>query len=373
MKIGTIRGIDIKLHFSTLAIIALVGFYAGYFYLDLVPTASILELIVVGFFNGIIILFSILLHELMHSLAAKSYGINVPEIELYIFGGVSKIESEPPNAKSEAIIAGVGPLSSLLLGLSFFIASLFGDALPSMLTVSFLYSGITNMGLALFNLIPAFPMDGGKVLRAFIWSRKNDFLRATMISSRIGRVFGYGFIFFGLYQVFFFGLINGIWLILIGSFLNNSARRSYIETLNDYRLSRIHVKAMLNPGKLTIPHDMIISDAIREYFIPHDKPYFPVTIDGEIIGIIHIDDIKKLSVEERAFKTIGKLTRSISNFPTITGDKTGMDVVKAMRTMGDYPHLVVVREGDDEHILGFIGRKELISSLRFWRMHEQVA
>ncbi|MHA1804779.1 MAG: site-2 protease family protein [Promethearchaeota archaeon] len=367
MKIGTIRGINIKLHFSTLLIVGLVGFYAGYFYLDLVPAASVLELIGVGIFNGFIILFCILVHELMHSLVAKRYGINVPEIKLYIFGGVSKIESEPTTAKSEAIISGVGPLSSLLLGLGFLIVSFSGSVLPSMLTVSFLYSGITNLGLALFNLIPAFPMDGGRILRAFIWSRKNDFLRATMIASRIGRVFGYGFIFFGLYQVFFFGLVNGIWLIMIGSFLNNSARRSYIETLNDFRLSRIHVKEMLNPGKLTIPHDMIISDAIREYFIPHNKPYFPVVRNGEIIGIVHIDDIKKLSVEERAFKTIGELTRSISYFPTITGDKTGMDVVKAMRAMGNYPHLVVVRDDDAEHILGFIGRKELITSLRFWR------
>ena len=327
-----------------------------------------------GVLNGFIILFSILGHELMHSITALKYGINVPEIELYIFGGVSKIEEEPSTPRSEALIAGVGPLSSLIIGFGFLIAYLFSPAsIPSVLSATFLYSGISNIGLGFFNLIPAFPMDGGRVLRAFIWSVKKDIIPATRIASKIGRIFGYGFMIFGVFQILLLGMINGFWLILVGSYLNNSARRSYVETLNDLKLSKIHVKEMISTAKLTIPFDMIISDAIREYFIPYNKSYFSVSRGEEIVGIIHINDIKKLSLEDRAFNMVGYIMRRISEFPIINEEMTGKDVVKAMRTMDHDPQLVVVREKEDNELLGFVGQDELVSSLRFWQLNEQTA
>ncbi len=374
MQIGTIKGIAIKVHYSTIIIVGLVGFYAGFFYLSIVPTASIVDAVILGLINGIIILFSILAHELTHSLFAMRYGIRVSEIELYIFGGVSKIEDEPKTPKEEAVIAFVGPLSSIIIGAAFLGGYLFiPSTLSSILTVTCLYSGITNVGLGLFNLIPAFPMDGGRLLRAILWSRTKDMMTATKTASKIGRVFGYGFMIFGVFEIFFLGTLTGFWLILIGIFLNSSARSSYTDMMSQMTLSRIHVKEMINHGELTIPFEMTISDAIRRYFVPYNKEYFPVTRAGTVVGILDANDIKKMSVEERALTIAGYKMRKIADFPTVNEGETGKEVMIAMSNIHNEPHIVVVREKSDNELLGFIGEEEVVSSMRFWQKAGQAA
>ncbi|MHA2088583.1 MAG: M50 family metallopeptidase, partial [Promethearchaeota archaeon] len=169
MKIAKIKGIEIRLHLSTLLIIALVGFYAASLYAALIPNASIIELITVGLINGIIILASILTHELSHSIIAQRNGLEVTEIELHLFGGVSRIEEEPHTPRAEILIAIVGPLSSLLIGIILLVLFYLPLSIPTFLVVTFFYSGISNIGLGIFNLLPAFPIDGGRVLRAFLW------------------------------------------------------------------------------------------------------------------------------------------------------------------------------------------------------------
>ncbi|MFW9784562.1 MAG: site-2 protease family protein, partial [Candidatus Heimdallarchaeota archaeon] len=259
MKIAKIKGIQIKLHFSTLLIVALVGFYASNFYSALTPGASIIEIVAVGIINGIIILLSILLHELSHSIIAQKFGLDVTEIELYLFGGVSKIEEEPRTPKSEALIAIVGPLSSLIMGGLMLIGFFLPISIPAFLAVTLFYSGFSNIGLGIFNLLPAFPIDGGRVLRAFLWNRRKNLISATKSASRVGVGFGYGLMAFGLFQIFTSGLINGIWLMIMGSFLRSTARQSYVQTINEVTLSNIGVKEILSKPKrnLEIPFEIL--------------------------------------------------------------------------------------------------------------------
>jgi len=368
VKIAKIKGIEIKLHFSTLLIIALVGFYAAGFYASLVPKASIIELITVGLINGIIMLASILIHELSHSIIAQRNGLDVKEIELYLFGGVSKIEEEPRTPKSEFLIAVVGPLSSILIGVSLLVASYLPMSIPIFLLVTFLYAGISNIGLGIFNLIPAFPTDGGRVLRAFLWNRRKNIVSATKTAVKIGVGFGYGIMIYGFFQMFTFGLINGIWLILMGSFLSSTARKSYLQTVNQVALSNINVKEMLYISNLRIPFEMLISDAVREYFIPYKKSYFPVTQGGEIKGIVHIADIKKIPQHQRSSYIIGYIMRKISEFPLVNEEQSGKEVLKKLSRSDDNPHIVIVKEKASNNLLGFIGEEDLISYLKFWNL-----
>ncbi|MFX1278476.1 MAG: site-2 protease family protein [Promethearchaeota archaeon] len=373
MKIAKIKGIEIRIHLSTLLIVVLIGFYAASFYISIVPTSSFLELFLVGLISGVIILISILIHELSHSILAQRKGLIVSEIDLYFFGGVSKIEEEPKSPKAELLIAAVGPLSSLLIGIIFLVLYYSPISMPTIITVILFYSGITNIGLGFFNLLPAFPIDGGRLLRAFLWKRRDDYISATKSASRIGVGFSYGLMAYGIFQMLSFGLVSGIWLILMGFFLRSSAKQSYFQTLNEYTLSNISVKEMLNIPKkdLEIPFNMTVSDAVREYFIPYKKSYFPVIQGDKVVGVVHVSDVKKVSLNERPRHIVGYIMRNISEIPDIEQNRTGKDVMKQLRQSNNPPKILIVREKDNNEIIGFIGEDELVSSLKYWNLNIQ--
>jgi len=372
MKITKIYGFDIKIRLSTFLIIGLVGFYAANFYASIIAGATILDLVVVGLINGLVILGSILVHEIAHSAVAQKYGLKVSEIELYLFGGASKIEEEPKTPKSEILITIVGPLSSLLLG-GIFLLIVFGIPipLPAILAVTLLYSGISNIGLGLFNLLPAFPVDGGRILRAYLWYRRKDIISATKTASKVGSYFAYGLMAYGLVQIFLFGFLNGFWLIIIGSFLNNQTKQAYIQTVNELTLAKLNVKDMINMPRLEIPFNLTVEEAFRHYFLVYKKDFFPVVRNGQIEGVIHIDDVKNMPVERREDFIVGYAMRSIKEFPSISDKDTGKDALKNLMRIQNKPNLVVVKDESDDFVLGFIGEGELVSSLRFCRLNSE--
>ncbi|MFX1316432.1 MAG: site-2 protease family protein [Promethearchaeota archaeon] len=369
MKLIKIYGIQINLHLTTLLIIGLIGFYAVNFYFSVVVNPSLVEIIIVGLTSGIIILFSILIHELAHSIVAQKYGLKVSEIELYLFGGVSKIEEEPTTPKSEILISAVGPLSSLIIGGIFIsIVILIPIALPTFIFIILFYTGITNIGLAIFNLIPAFPIDGGRILRAILWQRRDNIISATKTASKIGSFFAYGLIAYGFFQIFLFGFFSGLWLIIIGSFLNNQTKHSYYQILNETTLSKISARDMISMPRLEIPFDMLISDAVREYFMLYKKSYFPVIRGDEIVGVIYIDDIKKIPLKHRSNYIVGYAMRKVSDFPFIDGQDNGKIAMKKLMSKREKPHLIIVKDNND-YILGIIGKDELSLSLRFCQLN----
>jgi Zn-dependent protease/predicted transcriptional regulator len=370
MKIARIYGIDIKLRFSTLFIVGLVGFYAANFYFSLVQNASLFNLFLVGIVSGLIILFSILAHELMHSIVAQKYGLKVTEIELYLFGGISKIEEEPRTPKSEMIIAVVGPLTSLIIGgLFLLIAFLFPNGLPALVFVPLFYTGISNIGLGFFNLLPAFPVDGGRILRAFLWYRRRDIISATKNASRIGSFFAYGLIGYGFIQILLFGFLNGFWFIIIGYFLNTQTKQSYLQIINEVTLTKISAKDMISMPILEIPFDTTISEALSNYFIVYKKAYFPVSKGGRIVGIIHIDDIRSIPPYQRTEFIVGYTMRSVSKFPKVDEKETGKEAMKKLVNMSTKPHLIAVQESGEDYVLGFIGEDDLVTSLKYCQLN----
>jgi Zn-dependent protease len=364
IKIGTIKGIEIKLHISTLLIVALVGYYTASVYYDIYPGfAPIWELILIGVLSGVAILFSILSHEIMHSLMAQYLGIKVPEIELYVFGGASKISEEPRTPKEEVLISVVGPISSLILGGILLLFSVLSLTSSLFLFVLLFYLGFTNVFLGLFNLIPAFPMDGGRILRAFLWRRRNNLLSATKTASRVGKFFGYFLMVFGIFELLFLGFIDGIWLILVGSLLTSYARQSYIQTIYQVKLSGLKAKDISGISKLLISYYDTIEIAVKKYFVPFQRLFFPVELSGEIVGIIHLNDIKKVPYNQRSKVLIGDIMRKTEELPSIDGDQTGRDALQVLNKTENQLHVIAVKEGDNGLIVGFIGEEELKYSL----------
>ncbi|MBD3194099.1 MAG: CBS domain-containing protein [Candidatus Lokiarchaeota archaeon] len=369
MKIGTVKGIEVNLHLSTLAIVGLVGFYAASFYYSLTGVLDILSLIIVGLINGFIMLFSILAHELMHSIIALRHELNVSEIELYMFGGVSNIEEEPRTPRSETIISAVGPVTSLIMGglflAPFFLSiSVLGLSIPAILYVTLFYTGLTNISLGVFNFLPAFPMDGGRILRAYLWKRRDNLLSATETASKVGYYFGWAFVGYGFFEIIFLGggLIGGFWLIIIGFFLSNSSRNAYRQTVYEFKLSKLSAREIFTQPEESIPFDMKIKDAVREYFMKYRRSYFPVSKDGDVVGVINVDDIQKIPMKDRAEKIIGYAMENVKDFPKVNVDETGKEAFNKLKQEQKSPKLVAVEE--ENKVIGFIGQNEISSAIR---------
>jgi len=181
-----------------------------------------------GIFGALGLFFSIVLHELFHSLVARRYGLSISGITLFMFGGVAEMTEEPNNPKTEFYMALAGPLTSIVLGLIFYGIFLLLSSLKVSMGVAgiFGYLGIINWVLAGFNLIPAFPLDGGRILRSILWWRKKDLRWATRIASGMGEIFGFVLIFLGVFNIFRGSFVDGIWLFFIGMFLQNASQVS---------------------------------------------------------------------------------------------------------------------------------------------------
>ena len=368
MKVGEIKGIEINLHLSVLIIVGLVGYYAANLYYSLTGIFSIPDFIIIGLINGLIILGSIIAHELMHSILSLRDGLGVSKIDLYMFGGVSNIEEEPKTPKSEMRISIVGPGISLLIGgifLGFYYIPLtfFELTFPALISLTLWYSGLTNLVLGLFNLIPAFPMDGGRILRAYLWKRRDNLLSATETASNVGYYFGWAMVGYGLIELIFLpGIFSGIWLIILGFFLSNSSRQALQQTTREYKLSKISAKEVQQIPSVDIPYEMTASEAIRNFFMKYRNPYFPVSKEGEIIGIITINDLKRIPLDQRSNIKIANIMGDISKFPSVKADQTVKDAYKKLQQQEGEPKFVLVKKGDE--ITGFIGLNEVQSTLR---------
>lgn len=375
MKLGKIKDIEIKIHYSTLIIIALVGFYAANFFSQTVEEpVSITILIIVGIVNGLIMLFSIFAHELMHSLMAQHYNLNVSEIEFHMFGGVSRIEEEPKTPRSEMFIAAVGPLTSLIIGtillMAINIQLIFSNTSPSpIIFTTLLYSGFSNLALGIFNLLPAFPMDGGRILRAYLWKKKENLLAATKTASKVGKIISYGLIAYGFIQIFLFGVIGGLWLIVIGWFLNSTSKNAYTQTKYQVKLSKINTGEIFDSLENKISTNSTISDAIRDYFIKYKETYFPVADDnGKVIGIIDIEKIKNIPRNSRKEHKVGDYMKEISKFPIVDDDSSAKEAFNKLNFMKEKPRVVVVKNKETNEVKGFIGKNEILGALKISKL-----
>lgn len=311
-KIATIGGVDIKLHWSWVLILLLMTFSlsASWFPLRM-PGESPVTYWLLGFIASILLFVSVLVHELAHSFVALARGLKVKDIVLYMFGGASNIETEPEKPFDEFIIAVVGPLTSLgLAGLFLLIGVL---ATPTMGTIGswasslFLYLALINGTLAVFNLIPGFPLDGGRVLRAALWGALHDFDRATRIAGVVGQVVAYLLIMGGLYVAFFLDNWDGLWLAFIGWFLLNAAQQSVTGVRLREAVRGVTVGQVMEQSPPIVAPTYTVAHLLSQYFLPRNLRALPVADNGRLVGIVTLTDIKDIPQDQWGVVTAGQV------------------------------------------------------------------
>ncbi len=302
---------------------------------------------------------SIVCHELSHSLVAKRFGLPIKGITLFIFGGVAEMEEEPPSPKAEFLMAIAGPLSSILLGLILYAAFASGENYSVPFHGVLGYLAIINLVLAGFNLIPAYPLDGGRVLRSILWKWKKNLRWATRIASRIGAGFGIALMLFGVFNVLTGNIIGGIWQGMIGFFLRGAAQSSYQQLLMRKALEGETVEHVMKKDPVTVPPSLSLNDLVEEYIYTHHHKMYPVVQNGKLLGCITTRMVKEIPRGQWQSRTVGESLAGCSPENTI-GPR--VDVLKALSIMqrtGNSRLMVM----DAEQLAGIISLKDIMGLL----------
>lgn len=291
----TISGIDIEINYSWLFIFILLIFAISAQMALSVPGQPSWAVNLTGFAGAALLFASVLFHELAHSFMARWYGVDVARITLFIFGGVAQTKGEAPSGASEMLIAAIGPLSSLCLAGVLLSFELGLRQLPvnPLLPALAHEVGIINIFLAIFNLLPAFPLDGGRLLRASLWEWWGDILRSTRFASSLGRFFGYAMMLLGIYMTFTSGLLNGIWFLGLGWLLTSAATQSYQMVQVREALRQLTVAQAMRPLTIALNPDMSLRDAVAYYLGPQHLEAMPVAADGILLGVLNDNDLAK--------------------------------------------------------------------------------
>jgi Zn-dependent protease/CBS domain-containing protein len=305
VSLGRIAGIHVGLNWSLLVVAALIAWSLA---TGILPPAAPGETSAAywtaGVVSALVFLASLLAHELAHSIVAARRGVRVEGITLWLFGGVSRFSSDTSSPGSQALITFVGPLTSLLLGIVFFIAAtaLGGGGKPGLVSVTLSWLGYINVLLGFFNLVPAFPLDGGRLLQSLLWLRTGDRVRATSIAARIGMAFAILLIAYGLLTFVVAGnVINGVWSVFLGWFLLSAARSEEAGALIRQALTGISVGEVMTRDPVQASDDISVEDALHRYVLTSRHSTFPThDAAGRLSGLLTLAALKNVAPESRA-------------------------------------------------------------------------
>ena len=360
LRLFRIAGIDIGIHYTWILIFALLSWsLAQGFFPQLYPGWDTVTYWITGLVAALLLFGSVLVHELAHSLVAQARGMTVRSITLFIFGGVSNLEDEPEKPKTEFVVSIVGPLSSLALaGIFWGLLHIVGDQ-QSPVAATFSYLALINALLAGFNLLPGFPLDGGRVLRAILWNRTGNLVKATNIAATVGRFMGWGFIAFGLFQVFAGNFIGGIWFAFIGWFLSSSADASRREVTLREQLSGVQVKEVTTTDAMHISPDTSVAELVSNVFRKQHGRAVPVCENDQVVGIVTVTDVKELP-QEKWEETAVKEIMTSEPLYSVTPDD---DLNTALRLIAkrDINQVLVLRGNE---CAGLVSRSDILSHLQ---------
>src|SRR3989440_8161900 len=330
-RIGNIAGIDIDINVSWIIILVLltVSLATGWFP-QLYPGWSTATYWVVGLISALVLFVSVLLHELAHSFVARRRGLPVKSITLFIFGGVSNIEREPTSAGIEFQMAVVGPLTSLLIGIVCFLLQLPLRGSNSPLEGILFYLAVTNVLLGIFNLIPGFPLDGGRVLHSIIWKITGSMRQATRAATIVGQVIAYLFIFWGIWQLFTGNILDGIWFGFIGWFLLSAAQSANSQATLASVFRGVTVGEVMNPKPVTVPANISLQQLIDAYFLPGALRYALVMQADHLAGLITLSDIRHIPRERWAHLPVSQAMIPLERLHVVSPQQSLSDVLPLM-------------------------------------------
>ena len=359
-----ILGFQVKLDASWLILAVLVtwSLAAGYFpdrYAGL-PASTYLWM---GIAGALGLFGSIVFHELSHSLVARRYGMSIKGITLFIFGGVAEMEDEPPTAKAEFLMAIAGPVASALLAASFHVLEGFGERMGMAAPVPAVlgYLAFINMLLAGFNLVPAFPLDGGRMLRAALWAWRGDLRWATRIAANAGASFGFALIAFGLFNIVTGNPVGGIWLMLIGFFVRGAAAGSYNQMKTRQFFEGEPVRRFMIADPIAAPPDITVHRLVEDYVYHHYHELFPVVTDSRLLGCIGIAEIRNIPRDRWDLVQVFDAMSPAAPENTVDADTDAVEALAIMRRTGN-SRLMVVEGG---RLVGLVTLKDLLRLIAF--------
>lgn len=358
-------GIQIKLDYSWFFIFFLVGWTLTVFYFPRsFPALSAESHFVMGLTATLLFFGSIVFHEMMHSLVALRNGLPIQSITLFLFGGVSSLREEPQNAGVEFRVAIAGPLGSLLLAVLFSAIWLVGPGLgvPILITGVAQYLGFINLLLAIFNLLPGFPLDGGRVFRSVLWYFTNSLSRATYYASWGGRLLGWSLVGLGVLAVLAGGLINGVWFILIGWFLAQAAEAGYRQVELRQALEGWTVGQIMTPDPVTVTGDVRLSAFVDDYVMRYRHNAFPVVREGRLEGLVSLGDAKKIPREQWSSLRVADVMHRAG--PELTVGPR-VEVSEVFGRVGGTPGGRVLVVGSDGELLGIVSSSDMAKLIRF--------
>lgn len=346
-RLGSILGFEIRIDFSWFIIFFLIlwSLSSGLFPASF-PGLETGVYLVMGVVGTILFFATLLAHELSHSLVARAKGIPVEGITLFIFGGVSQTRLDAESPGDEFQIAGVGPLVSIVIAVLCGLISSLGNQLGWTVAITgvFAYLAYANLAIAIFNLLPGFPLDGGRLFRSIIWKLTGNLTKATRIASIGGRMLGYLIVFWGFWQMLRGYLWGGLWLLLIGWFLNNAAEASYQEQLVRMGLEGARAWQAMKRSPETVSPHLTLRELVDEYFFLRRYHSFPVVENETLVGIITLNQVKEVPQEQWHERTVQDTMIPLAEGVVVCPQEKLSDVLQKMEDSG-LRRVLVVQEG----------------------------
>lgn len=356
----TLFGFEVKLDLSWLLLALLISWSlgAGWFPARY-PELSSYAYAWMGISVAIGVFFSIVFHEFSHSMVARHYGMPIRGITLFIFGGVAEMESEPPNPKTEFLMAIAGPISSFMLAAILWVAASLteGSGLPQPITGVLSTLAVVNLTVAIFNLAPAFPLDGGRMLRAALWHWRRDLHEATFVSSRIGKGFGTALMILGVIAFVGGNLIGGMWWFLIGIFVRGAASSSYQQLVLKDMVEGQPVRRFMRSDPITVAPTLSIAEWVEDYIYRYHYKMYPVLDESRLLGCITVDSLQGIRREDWPSTRVADVMEARSETNTVDASTDTMALLTNILQPDGRSRFMVV-EGD--RLVGIIALKDLL-------------
>jgi Zn-dependent protease len=361
-KIARIAGIDIQIHWSWLAVFVLLiwSLATGLFKDVGGDDWSEAERWVAAVVTTLLFFLSVLLHELSHSLVAKRLGLPVSSITLFLFGGVSSLTQEPASAKDEFRIAIVGPLTSFIIGavlaIAFGVFLLQGEetSVPGAVCG---YLGFINVAVGIFNMLPGYPLDGGRVLRSALWARSHNQLKATRLAAATGTFISFGLIALGVLFILLGGFVQGVWFVIIGWFLRNTSEQAYQQVLLKNTLEGAKVGDMVNRSFASAPPDISIAQLVNEHILGQGQRCVAIVVASDLLGLVTMTDLRKVPPEQWPTASVFSVMTPKERLHIVSPED---DITSALQVMAteNINQLPVIDSG--RNFVGFITRADVL-------------
>ena len=361
IKLFRILGIQISIDYTWFLVFVLIAWSLGFGYFPFhYPGMGRFTYFFMGLVSSLLLFACVLIHELSHSYTANRLGLDIKEITLFIFGGLARLTREPEDAGVELRIALAGPVASAFLAALFFLASRAVPAASYPVASAVLkYLYMINIVLVVFNMIPGFPLDGGRVLRAIWWMKTGDIEKATVVASRIGKGFAILLIIMGFLQIATGNFVGGLWSVFIGVFLQQAAQSGYQQILIKKALEGVKVKDVMSKGAVTVDEETRLSQVVEDFFFRYHYASFPVLSGNRTVGILTLNGVRGVKKERWAETAVREVMQRLTPDDVLSPEDSALHALTmlAESPIGRFPVL------DKAEIVGVLSRSDIMNMM----------